>query len=283
MERIEYKTIEQMRYMRKAGLVVAKVHENLRAACEAGMTTADLDAVSAQTIAQCGAKSNFLGYYGFPATVCISVNDEIVHGIPSKRKLKQGDIVSFDCGAYVLDDKGKQWHADAAFTMIVGGDDKGSEKDRMLNEVTRRSMWASVASLAKSKTTAGVGRAVEAVVAGFEEKFNWAPDIVLDYTGHGIGSTLHQAPEILHYMPTRGGGAKIKPGMVVCVEPMLTAGSQENETLADQWTVVTLDKSHAAHWEHTVAITKDGISVLTAYDAGAKELEKFGITPVNLD
>ncbi|QPK94270.1 type I methionyl aminopeptidase [Actinomyces sp. zg-332] len=282
MGRIEYKTLDQMRHMRRAGLVVAKIHENLRKECKAGMTTADLDDVSRQTIASLGAKSNFLGYYGFPATVCISVNEVIVHGIPGKQKLRDGDLVSFDCGAIVEDEKGNQWHGDAAFTMIVGGDEKGAEKDRQLCEATRRAMWAGIASLSRSKTLSGVGVAVEDVVSQFAHKFGWEPDIVLDFIGHGIGSTLHQPPDVLNYVAA-GRHAKIKPGLVVCVEPMLTAGKQDNRTLEDEWTVVTLDKSRAAHWEHTVAITPDGISVLSAPDYGKEELSKFGITPVSLD
>ena len=282
MGKIEYKTLEQMKYMRKAGLVVAKIHENLRKECKAGLTTADLDDVSASTIASCGAKSNFLGYYGFPATACISVNNEIVHGIPGKRKIHDGDLSSFDCGAYVLDDKGRQWHGDAAFSMIVGGEEKGAKKDIQLCEATRRSMWAGIASLSKSKTLAGVGVAVENVVSQFADKFGWEPDIVLDYIGHGIGTQMHQAPDVLNYI-AGGRHARIRPGLVVCVEPMLTCGAQDNKTLDDDWTVVTLDGLNAAHWEHMVAVTDDGISVLTAYDYGESELRKYGVRSVSLD
>ena len=282
MGRIEYKTLEQMRYMRKAGLVVAKIHENLRKECKPGVTTLELDEVSRETIASMGAKSNFLGYYGFPATVCTSVNNVIVHGIPNKRKLVEGDIVSFDCGAYIIGDDGKKWHSDAAFTMLVGDEAKASLKNRQLCEVTRRAMWAGVASLAKSKTLAGVGIAVETVVDSFAEKFGWQPDIVIDYIGHGIGSELHQAPDVLNYVAA-GRHAKIRQGLVVCVEPMLTVGKETNKVLDDEWTVVTLDGKNAAHWEHAVAVTEDGISVLTAPDYGVAELAKYGVNPVCLD
>lgn len=281
MSRIQLKTREQVRHMRRAGLVVADIHAALRAAAVPGVTTRSLDAVSAEVIASHGAQSNFLDYHGYPATVCISVNDTVVHGIPDDRVLEAGDIVSFDCGAYVVVD-GRQWHGDAAFTMIIGGDEAGTQRRRELNAVTEESMWAALAALASARRLSAVGEAVEQVVEEHALTDGWEAGIIEDYTGHGIGTAMHQEPEILNYR-ARGISPRLRPGMVLAVEPMLVAGDIENVTLDDDWTVKTLDGSDAAHWEHTIALLDDGVSVLTAADSGAAGLAAYGVTPVVLD
>lgn len=276
MARIELKSTEQIAFMRDAGLIVADIHRELRQAAQPGVTPLELDAVSAHTIRKHHGKSNFLGYGGFPATVCISVNDVVVHGIPNDTPLREGDLVSFDCGAYIQR-RGQQWHGDAAFTMIVGGDASGSQRARRLNTVTEESMWAAIAALATSKRISCVGEAVEAVTEKYREP-DWVAGIVEEYTGHGIGTAMHQPPEVLNY-PVRGLQPKIRPGMVLAIEPMLTDGDIATDVLDDDWTVVTSDGSLAAHWEHTVAITEGGIWVLTAPDGGEAGLAPYGITP----
>ncbi|WP_043500070.1 type I methionyl aminopeptidase [Georgenia sp. SUBG003] len=273
-EKIEYKTPDQVRTMRRAGLVVADIHAALREAVAPGMTTADLDAVSADVIARAGATSNFLGYYGYPATVCISVNEVIVHGIPGERVVAEGDLVSFDCGAIV-----DGWHGDAAFSMVVG---EASAADRALVEVTEEAMWAGIAALATGDRLGVVGDAVETVVERAAEERGVTLGIVQEYVGHGIGSAMHQPPEVLNYR-TREKGPRLRPGMCLAVEPMLTAGSPESEILDDEWTVVTLDGSRAAHFEHTVAIGEHGIWVLTAPDGGAEQLAARGVAVAALD
>ncbi|MDO5722342.1 MAG: type I methionyl aminopeptidase [Actinomycetaceae bacterium] len=274
MAPIEIKTGQQIRWMREAGLVVAQIHKALREAAQPGVSLKDLDAVSEKTIRECGAHSNFLGYYGFPATACISVNETVVHGIPDNTVLKAGDLVSFDCGAYVLRE-GKQWHGDAAFTMIVGGE--GSAEAERLNRVTEEAMWAALASLVNGKRISAIGEAVEEVVAA-NATDQWEAGIIEEYTGHGIGTAMHQPPEILNYR-ARGITPKLKRGMVLAVEPMLVDGSIETEVMDDDWTVKTVDRSLAAHWEHTVALTDGGIWVLTAPDGGEAGLAPYGITP----
>ncbi len=288
--------------MREAGLVVAQIHRALREAAVEGVTTRELDAVSAEAIRAGGAHSNFLNYYGYPATVCISVNDVVVHGIPGDYRLQAGDIVSFDCGAWV-ERSGLQWHGDAAFSIIVGepwiddaafaagersadyGDDAASSslpamvKRRQLNDVTRESLWAALAALASGRRVFAVGDAVENVVAEATVTFGWEPGIIEEYTGHGIGTAMHQEPDVVNFR-ARGLSPKLRPGMVLAVEPMLVGGSIVTDTDADEWTVRTRDGQDAAHWEHTVAILEDGISVLTAPDFGAAGLAPYGVTPV---
>ena len=284
--KIQLKTAEQIRQMRRAGLVVADIHAALREAVRPGMTTAELDTVCAATIEAAGAKSNFLGYYGFPATVCVSVNDEVVHGIPGERVLEKGDLVTFDCGAYVTDDSGTQWHGDAAFTTVVGGHYR-DETDRILDTATKDALWAAIAAVARAaagETTGraaclnAIGDAVEEVVDDIATKTGLQLGILEEYVGHGIGTAMHMDPDVLNYSVKRKG-EKLRPGMVLAIEPMLTAGSNQTEVLADDWTVVTQDGSHAAQWEHTVAIVPGGVWVLTAPDGGVEGLAEFGLEP----
>lgn len=276
--RIEIKNTDQILRMRRAGMVVASVHQALRVACEPGVTTGELDAVSAAVIARMGAKPNFLGYEGFPATVCISVNEEVLHGIPGNRVLQFGDLVSFDCGAYILDHNNRQWHGDAAFTMICGGEEHGRPDDLQLMATTERSLWSAIAALAKAQHLGEIGDAVEEVVSEDFQRNGWEAGIVEEYVGHGIGTSLHQAPDVLNYS-TRAKGPKIKTGMVLAIEPMLTRGAAVTKELPDGWTVVTVDGSRAAHFEHTVAVLPGGVWVLTAPDGGRSGLAPFGLSP----
>ena len=285
-EQIQIKTPEQVRLMRRAGLVVADIHAALREAVRAGITTAELDAVSAGVIKAAGAHSNFLGYYDYPATVCISVNDEVVHGIPGERVLADGDLVTFDCGAYILDEDGTQWHGDAAFTAVVGGTYR-SESDRLVDTTTREALWAAIAAVARAAAGQAVGRAqylnasgdaVEDAVEDAAERDGVRLGILEEYVGHGIGTRMHMAPDVLNYS-VRRKGPRLRPGMVLAIEPMLTAGSARVRELDDGWTVVTQDGSRAAQWEHTVAIVPGGVWVLTAPDGGVEGLAPFGIEP----
>jgi methionyl aminopeptidase len=268
-ERIEYKTAEQVVAMRRAGLVVAAAHQAVRDAIAPGVTTADLDAVAERVIADAGATPSFLGYHGYPAVLCVSVNDEIVHGIPGPRVLRAGDVVSVDCGAIV-----DGWHGDAAFTVVI---DDADPADQALSDATERAMWAAVAALATGDRLGVVGDAVERVVEESAAPYG----IVQEYVGHGIGTAMHQPPDVLNYR-THDRGPRLRPGLCVAIEPMLTRGSRTTRVLDDDWTVVTEDGQRAAHWEHTVALGEDGIWVLTAQDGGVAGLAPFGVTPTPL-
>ena len=245
-DRIEYKSGAQVRAMRVAGLVVADALAAVRDAARPGVTTAELDAIAARVIADAGATSSFLGYHGYPATLCVSVNDEVVHGIPGPRELEPGDVVSVDCGAIV-----DGWHGDAAFSMVLPPCDPA---DVDLVDATAHALWAGIAALAKGERLNVVGDAVEDVVAASGTRYG----IVREYVGHGIGRAMHQPPEVLNYR-VREKGPRTRPGLCIAVEPMLTRGSPATSILGDDWTVVTVDGSRAAHWEHTVAICADEI------------------------
>jgi len=268
-ERIEYKTPEQVAVMRRAGLVVADALDAVRAVLAPGVTTAELDAVAEEVIASAGATPSFLGYHGYPASLCVSVNDEIVHGIPGPRVLQPGDVVSVDCGAVV-----DGWHGDSAFTAVL---DPADPADVALAATTEDALWAGIAALATGERLGAVGEAVEDVVEAAAARTGTAPlGIVEDYVGHGIGTAMHQPPDVPNFR-TRDRGTRLRPGLCVAVEPMLVRGSQVNHVLADDWTVVTDDGSRAAHWEHTVALLDGGIVVLTARDGGAERLRALGV------
>ena len=269
-ERIEYKSVAQVRTMRRAGLVVADALAAVKGAVRPGVTTDDLDAVAADVILAAGATSNFLGYHGFPRTVCASVNEQVVHGIPGATVLLPGDLLSIDCGAVV-----DGWHGDAAFSVVVpgpDGDDVSTEEDRDLVAATEESMWRGIAALAVGSPLGRVGEAVDDYVT---QEWGGRWGIVEEFTGHGIGTAMHQAPEVLNYR-AQGRSPRVKEGLCVAVEPMLTAGSPRSRTLADGWTVVTVDGRRAAHAEHTVAVLADGLFVLTAVDGGAERLRAAG-------
>lgn len=268
--RIELKTPAQMAIMRRAGLLTSQVLGAARTAAVPGATTAEVDAAAEAVIVDAGAESNFKGYQGFPSVVCISVNDEIVHGIPGDRVLETGDLVSIDGGAIV-----DGYHGDSAFTMIVGGDEAGSSADIALSRATEKALWVGIAAFAAGNKVSDIGDAIDDYVS------KNAPDLGLieEFTGHGIGTAMHMPPDVLNYR-ARSNGPKIKSGMCLAIEPMLTAGSSETNTLADDWTVVTADGSRASHWEHSVARHDGGVWVLTAEDGGVAGLAPFGITPV---
>ena len=275
-ERIEYKTLEQVRTMRRAGMVVADALTAVRAAVRPGATTDQLDMVAAEVIRAAGATSNFLGYHGFPKTVCASVNEQVVHGIPGTTVLQPGDVLSIDCGAVV-----DGWHGDAAFSVLVpsaDGGDASTAEDRDLVAATEESMWRGIAALAVGQPLGRVGEAVDDYVTG-EWGGRWG--LVEEYTGHGIGTAMHQAPDVLNYR-AQGRSPRVKEGLCVAVEPMLTAGSPHSRTLEDGWTVVTVDGRRAAHAEHTVAVLVDGLYVLTAVDGGAERLGAAGVAVSSL-
>lgn len=266
--RIEYKTNQQMSTMHEAGLVLSRALDAAVAAVAPGVTTKHLDDVFAAVLSEAGAKSNFLGYHGFPASICTSVNDEVVHGIPSGRQLNDGDIISIDGGAIV-----NGWHSDSARTVIVGTADP---EDQRLSDVTEQAMWHGIAALAKGKFVGDIGAAIDDYVSSVPGK---KLGILEDYVGHGIGSEMHMAPDVLNYR-TNHRGPKIRPGLCLAIEPMLVRGSIETAVLDDDWTVVTTDGSRSCQWEHSVAVHEAGIWVLSAPDGGASRLVPLGVTPV---
>ena len=272
-QRIEYKTIDQMRIMQRSGLILDDALNQVIAAAAPGVTTAELDALFAGLLKKAGATSNFLGYYDYPATICTSVNETVVHGIPGDRELKAGDVLSIDGGAIV-----EGWHSDSARTTIVGGPDAEDPQDRRLSDVTEEGMWRGIAAMATAKYVGDIGDAIDEYVTSQPGN---ALGILEDYVGHGIGSAMHMAPDVLNYS-SKHRGPKLKPGMCLAIEPMLVRGGLKTKTLADDWTVVTEDKARAAHWEHSVAVHAKGIWVLTASDGGAGRLAPLGVTPVPL-
>ncbi len=267
-ERIEVKTPEQVRLMRAAGLVVADALDAVRDALAVGVSTLELDGIAEQVIRSAGAVPSFLGYGRppYPGSTCISVNDEVVHGIPGAKVLRAGDVVSVDCGAILAG-----WHGDAAFTAIVAPDDApdADPADDELVGVTEQAMWRGIAAIAHGNRLVDIGAAVEDFVAG---RFG----IVEEYGGHGIGTQMHQAPHVLNYR-TRARGPKLRAGICLAIEPMLTIGEPETRVQPDEWTVVTVDGSRAAHWEHSVALTEGGPWVLTARDGGEAALAALGV------
>ena len=234
--------------MRKAGRVVAEILEKTRAAIRPGATTLDIDAVARAIIEACGARSNFLNYHGFPAVICTSPNDMIVHGIPGAYVLEEGDILSIDCGAII-----EGYHGDAAYTAPVG--EVTPEATRLM-EITERSLYAGIEQLRDGNRLHEVGRAVQQVAeaAGFS--------VVRNYVGHAIGTAMHEDPQVPNYWPG-SPGPRLKVGNVFAVEPMVNAGSPETRELEDGWSVVTADGRLSAHFEHTIAITDNGPEVLT--------------------
>jgi methionyl aminopeptidase len=259
---IEIKTREQILAMRKAGLVVGRTLELLRGSVRPGMTTGELDAIAEDNIRSSGATPSFKGYHGFTGSICASVNDEIVHGIPGDRVLAEGDLISIDCGAIV-----DGWHGDAAITVPVGQvDDELLELARICAE----SMWRGFAAARLGGRLTDISAAVETYV-----RANSSYGIVEDFVGHGIGSAMHQPPNVPNF-GRPGRGPKLIEGMALAVEPMLTLGKQDNHTLEDDWTVVTDDGRSAAHTEHTFTLTPQGPWILTALDGGEAKLSELG-------
>ncbi|MCZ2523913.1 type I methionyl aminopeptidase [Streptomyces sp. NPDC059506] len=268
---VEIKTPEQIARMREAGLVVARALQACREAVEPGVTTKDLDEIAARVIREHGAKSNFLGYGGFPATICTSVNDVVVHGIPGGQELRDGDIVSIDCGAIV-----DGWHGDSAITVFVGEGHPQELHD--LSRVTEESMWAGIAAVRKGNRLVDISKAIEGYVRRQPRPANGRYGIVEDYGGHGIGSAMHMDPHLLNYVDRRRGrGPKLVPGFCIAIEPMLSLGTPRTHVLEDDWTVKTDDGTWASHWEHSVALTEEGPLVLTAFDGGRAKLAEYGV------
>jgi len=257
---VTVKTPDQVARMRDAGLVVGRTLERLAAAVRPGITTGELDALAEDAIRSSDAVPSFLGYHGFPGSICASVGAEVVHGIPRPdRVLAEGELISIDCGAIL-----GGWHGDAAITVAIGDCDPELLR---LSAVTERAMWAGLAAVLDGGRLSDIGAAVEGVARphGY--------GMVEDYTGHGIGTSMHEPPYVPNVAPQGPGrGMELEPGLVLAIEPMLTLGSPEVTELEDGWTVVTVDGSTAAHWEHTVAVTPDGPWVLTALDGGVAGL-----------
>ena len=239
---------DELSKMRRAGRVVAEIHEATRAAIRPGVTTAELNEVAAAVLEKRHARSNFLGYHGFPAVICTSPNDMIVHGIPGDVVLHEGDIISVDCGAII-----EGYHGDAAYTTGVG---EISAEAKRLIEVTERSLWAGIDQLVVGNRLHEVGRAVQRVAeaAGY--------GVVREYVGHAIGTAMHESPQVPNYWPGTPGPT-LKSGMVFAVEPMVNVGSYDTYMLDDGWSVMTADGSLSAHFEHTIAVTDDGPEVFT--------------------
>ncbi|WP_083263920.1 type I methionyl aminopeptidase [Curtobacterium sp. ER1/6] len=265
-----YKSPEELRAMVRPGLLTEAALTAVREALRPGVTTGELDAIAERTIRDGGGIPNFQLVPGYRHTLCVSVNDEIVHGIPGDRVLQPGDIVSVDAGAEV-----DGWNGDSAFTTVLpGGDAPLTAARQTLSDTTERALWHGIAALAHARSLNEVGAVVEDAV---DETGAWG--IVEDFTGHGIGRSMHEEPPVFNYR-VRGAGPAVKPGLVVAIEPMITAGTIDSSTDDDDWTIRTLDGSDAAHWEHSVAVHADGIWVLTATDGGASGLVPLGVTPV---
>ena len=262
---VEIKTPAQIEKMRAAGLVVGQTLELLRAAARPGITTGELDRIAEDNIRSSGAIPSFKGYAQppFPASTCISVNDEVVHGIPGDRVIADGDIVSIDCGAIV-----DGWHGDAAITVAVGA---VPDAARELMRVTEEALWRGIAAARLGGRVTDISHAVESYVRG-EGDYG----ILEDYVGHGIGSAMHQPPNVPNY-GRPGRGPKLVRGLALAVEPMIVAGDPATQVLPDEWTVATVDGSPAAHFEHTFTLTPEGTWVLTALDGGAAKLAELGL------
>lgn len=260
---IEIKTPEQIAKMRVAGLVVGETLELLRRSVRPGISTLELDRIAEDNIRSSGATPSFKGYHGFTGSICVSVNDEVVHGIPGERVIEAGDVVSIDCGAIV-----EGWHGDAAVTVSVGEPPDGAAE---LMRVTEEAMWRGFAAARLGGRVTDISHAVESYV---REQGSFG--IIEDYVGHGIGSAMHQPPNVPNY-GRPGRGPRLVQGLALAVEPMVVLGDQATHVLADDWTVKTDDGSLAAHFEHTFTITPRGTWVLTALDGGEAKLAELGV------
>ncbi|MCL2735106.1 MAG: type I methionyl aminopeptidase [Propionibacteriaceae bacterium] len=255
--------------MRKAGLVVARALDEITRTARAGMTTREVDAIAVEVLARAGAASSFLGYepgYGvppYPAVTCLSVNEVVVHGIPSDRVLADGDLLCVDFGAIV-----GGYHGDAARSIAIGEVEPQVTK---LSDATREAMWAGIGAARIGGKIGDISWAIQQSITS-----SGRYGIVRDYTGHGIGHQMHQPPDVPNYGPA-GRGPVIQRGLCLAIEPMATAGNHRTEILDDEWTVVTCDNSVAAHWENTITVTPHGLWVLTELDGGEAELTRRGL------
>ncbi|MGM7672093.1 type I methionyl aminopeptidase [Microbacterium sp. A93] len=277
-----YKTPAQLRSMVEPGLITAASLDAAAAVIRAGVTTAEVDAAAFAAVVARGAESNFKLVRGYHHTTCISVNDEVVHGIPGSRVLEAGDIVSVDSGAQF-----QGWNGDSARTFIVPGSDSVDSvvlaRREELSRVTEGSMWAGIAAMASVGYIGDIGAAIQEYIEaqGPSEVSGQHYGILREYVGHGIGRKMHEAPSVFNYR-TPDPGAAVKAGLVLAIEPMVTAGGEETLVEDDDWTVSTVDGTDGSHWEHSVARHEGGIWVLTAPDGGAAGLAPFGVTPVPL-
>ncbi|SDP25697.1 methionine aminopeptidase, type I [Microbacterium testaceum StLB037] len=272
-----YKKPAQLRSMVEPGLITADALDAVRALIAPGVTTLELDAAASALITARGAVSNFQMVRGYRHTICASVNEEVVHGIPNDRPLQAGDILSIDAGAEF-----RGWNGDSAFTMIVPGEapEELVAPRRRLSEVTEGSLWAGIAALSRASHLAEVGAAIEQYIQEHAPAGGYG--ILRDYVGHGIGRKMHESPSIFNYaVPDRG--PEVRPGLAVAIEPMVVIGDQETFTEDDGWTVSTVDGTAGSHWEHSVAVHDGGIWVLTAHDGGAEKLAPFGVVPKEID
>jgi methionyl aminopeptidase len=262
---LEIKSPDQIDLMRRAGLLVGETLELLREAAKPGVTSGDLDALAEEHIRSHGGVPSFLGYGHppFPATICASVNEEVVHGIPGPRELVDGDVISIDCGAIV-----DGWHGDAAITVAIGA---VPDDVRRLMDVTEEALWAGIAAARLGGRVSDISHAVESSV-----RARGSYGILEDYVGHGIGTSMHMPPNVPN-VGRPGRGPKLVKGLALAVEPMVTLGGNETDVLDDDWTVVTADGSRAAHFEHTFTLTPDGAWVLTALDGGKERLGALGV------
>lgn len=261
---IQIKTLDQLKTMRRAGLLVGQTLELLRSSIKVGMRTDALDAIAEANIKRGGGTSNFKGYHGFPATICVSINDEIVHGIPGDRVIEEGDVVSIDCGAII-----DGWHGDAAISIGVGNIDSADQK---MMDVCEESMWRGIAAGGAGVKLSNIGHAIEEYVKS-QGKYG----ILQEYGGHGIGTEMHQEPHVLNFGKP-GSGPEITPGFALAVEPMITRGSHKTKILSDEWTVVSADKSRGAHFENSYCLLPDGkVFVITALDGGRSKLGALGV------
>ena len=260
---IELKSPAQIDKMRVAGLVVGETLELLRTSVRAGLTTLELDRIAEDNIRSSGATPSFKGYHGFTGSICASINDEVVHGIPGERVIEDGDVISIDCGAIV-----DGWHGDAAITVAVG--DVPAEALELMR-VTEEAMWRGFAAASLGGRVADISHAVESYVRS-QGDFG----VVEDYVGHGIGTAMHQPPNVPNF-GRPGRGPKLVEGLALAVEPRVVAGDQSTHVLADDWTVKTDDGSLAAHFEHTFTLTPQGTWILTAIDGGEARLKELGV------
>ena len=266
-----YKTPDELRRLVRPGVLTAESLDAVSAGVRPGVTTLELDAIAESVIRDGGGEPNFMLVPGYRHTVCASVDDEVVHGIPGARVLAPGDLVSIDSGAQV-----DGWNGDSARTFVIDDPDRPElvAERRHLSDVTEQSLWHGIAALATASHLNEVGEAIEDYVDA-----QGAFGILEDYTGHGIGRSMHEDPPVFNYR-VRGRGPAVKPGLVVAIEPMITAGGIDTVTKDDGWTVATRDGSMSAHWEHSVAVHAGGIWVLTAHDGGAAGLAPLGVRPV---
>ncbi len=276
LRRSIYKSPAQLRAMVEPGLITAAALAAVRERIAPGVTTIELDRVASEVITSRGAVSNFQLVRGYRHTVCASVNEQVVHGIPGERMLQPGDILSIDAGAQY-----RGWNGDSAFSVVLPDPDRPevvAERER-LSEVTEGSLWAGIAALSRATHLGEVGAAVQEHIEAHAPEGGYG--ILREYVGHGIGRKMHESPSVFNYR-TPDRGAEVRPGLVVAIEPMVVAGSDATFVEDDGWTVSTVDGTAGSHWEHSVAVHDDGIWVLTAPDGGAAGLEPFGVTPVRM-